>query len=829
MAFNLLPIENPCLDQDSGVSAILFIEQAKVKDLIFDPANKVVNIVLFSGATFKRFTFEEEVATFRQTETRRQGWPEVKQVLTLDHKGISEDSLRGIARLIKHGGVHIIVETRSEQVFYMGISYFEERGHEWESVNCVVTGGRASIEPEASQNILSTTIEATVQTYAPLVDVNLSTLPITEPPPPPVIPDTTAPVAILFTPNDDSTGVALSPTVSIVFNEVVVAGTGNLEIRDYATDTIVFQVDLANPAGVQFDQASASLTVLSPISLSYGEHYYVTVPATGVKDVAGNFFAGVSDKNAWDFYTGTAPDTTPPTLVSLTPPDNSTGVTILGLTASVQLNESVAAGVGVFYLYDHDTDALVNAYDVTLATVAGDTVTIDISADVQENKHYYFLFGSGVITDLAGNAFAGLTVKGDWDFQTNDSTAPVPTAYSPGAGSNLNSINSAIYMDVSEEVFKGTGTIYLVELVNGSGIPAQGGIDIVTHSWDVATSPDIVLSNGGTRINFNGASMDYIKFYHVIIPATAFVDGAGNQLASHDLPAQGGTYYWFWLTAQQLTLNLNPAPGGTLNCANNPILDTGFARAWSIRKSWVKVFDYNTDELITWLDFSEGVDIIGGFTSLSGGQNWDKSNGDQLFLTNLPVPPGSHIYVIMEPGAVYDPLHGTDLTVPTAKNDWHFEYGASAAITLASTEPAHNGLFSVNDAGAGGYISLTITWSGQVGKTENYTGFNDKFLYLYDYDLGTLAVKMNIGNNRNIFPASSSSNNFGTSQWTVILPETALDDTKRYAVVVDVDSFATRCGAGSAELAYGSWIIVGANYVPGASDGFDAGFNTGFQ
>jgi predicted extracellular nuclease/2',3'-cyclic-nucleotide 2'-phosphodiesterase (5'-nucleotidase family) len=110
-------------------------------------------------------------------------------------------------------------------------------------------------------------------------------------------------------------------------------------------------------------------------------------------------------------------DRTAPTLLAATPADNATGVAT-GATITLRFSEAVKAGTGSITITDGAGDTRTLAVsDAAQVAIAGDTVTIDPSADLKAGTAYDVIVPKGAVTDTAGNAFAGLA-QDQLDFTT---------------------------------------------------------------------------------------------------------------------------------------------------------------------------------------------------------------------------------------------------------------------------------------------------------------------------------------------------------------------------------------------------------------------------
>lgn len=125
-------------------------------------------------------------------------------------------------------------------------------------------------------------------------------------------------------------------------------------------------------------------------------------------------------------YLPVVPDTTPPSLVSLSPGDNATGVSF-NSSLMATFNESIKKGSGDIVLRLATDGTEVERIPVTSGnvTVSGASVTIQRSVILQPNTGYYVELAGGAIRDLSDNAFPGFSGGSAWNFIT--ASPPLPT------------------------------------------------------------------------------------------------------------------------------------------------------------------------------------------------------------------------------------------------------------------------------------------------------------------------------------------------------------------------------------------------------------------
>src|SRR3989338_5281148 len=133
--------------------------------------------------------------------------------------------------------------------------------------------------------------------------------------------DTTNPTVSPLSPADNATGVSPTANLVITFDEAVNQKTGNILIKQTSDDSTVETIDVAG--ALVTGDGTATITVNPSVTLTDSTEYYVQIATTAFDDTSGNSYAGITDTTSWSFTTG---DTTNPTVSTLSPADNATGV-----------------------------------------------------------------------------------------------------------------------------------------------------------------------------------------------------------------------------------------------------------------------------------------------------------------------------------------------------------------------------------------------------------------------------------------------------------------------------------------------------------------------
>lgn len=220
-------------------------------------------------------------------------------------------------------------------------------------------------------------------------------------------PDTTPPAVTSTNPVAGAAAVAVNTDITVTFSKPVDPATVTA-----ATFTLM---NGSNPVtgSVTASGTTATFTLTAP--LAFGTLYTASI-TTGVKDLLGNAMAATY---TWTFTTGAAPDTTPPTVLSVNPADSSTGA---GLNSPITatFSETLAAST-----VNPTTFTLMNGATSVSGTVNynATTATFTPSAALMPNTLYTATITTGV-ADLSNNQ---MLANYTWTFTTFAPTAsPVP-------------------------------------------------------------------------------------------------------------------------------------------------------------------------------------------------------------------------------------------------------------------------------------------------------------------------------------------------------------------------------------------------------------------
>ncbi|WP_161596633.1 Ig-like domain-containing protein [Chitinophaga vietnamensis] len=113
---------------------------------------------------------------------------------------------------------------------------------------------------------------------------------------------------------------------------------------------------------------------------------------------------------------GTGGDFTPPAVSALNPANAATGVSPV-TPISITFSENIQAGAGNIVLHSNGTT---QSFAVNSASVQLINNILTLRTVLKPHRDYYITADSGVVKDLSGNDFAGISDSTQWHFATGD-------------------------------------------------------------------------------------------------------------------------------------------------------------------------------------------------------------------------------------------------------------------------------------------------------------------------------------------------------------------------------------------------------------------------
>ncbi len=224
--------------------------------------------------------------------------------------------------------------------------------------------------------------------------------------------DLVAPLAVApFSPADNAINVSSNGVCSISFNEnVQISATGVIEIFT-SSGTLV---ESFNSGSAQISVSGSTVNFSTVNPLSENTAYYIRITPGFIQDLAGNNFTGITDNTSWNFNVG---DFTAPSISTLNPVDNAIDVP-LALNPAITFDEPVVLGTGSIFLVNELAETS-EEFSSALgnALISGNTITLNLTLDLQMGGYYHVVIDNDAVEDLAGNTFAGISDTTAWSFR----------------------------------------------------------------------------------------------------------------------------------------------------------------------------------------------------------------------------------------------------------------------------------------------------------------------------------------------------------------------------------------------------------------------------
>ncbi|GMT46207.1 MAG: hypothetical protein IEMM0006_2039 [bacterium] len=235
---------------------------------------------------------------------------------------------------------------------------------------------------------------------------------------------------------------------------------------------------------------------LAPVPAAQG-YYGLRIPLNASVDTMTFYLFDAADTT---FYTTVEPiylkDTIAPTVESLAP---NAGSMDFPATApiSVSFSEEIVAGTGQLHIKKSDGTTVENI-DASKLNLQGDNFYVNPNPQLVPGQSYYIEMDAGLVKDLSGNEFAGLSGK-SWSFTVATATLYF-SEYIEGSGNNK-----------ALEIYNPTD--HTVNLGNYMIASSYNGNNFGTDSASLYYFPHgAVLKSGAVFVLANsGASSDILK------------------------------------------------------------------------------------------------------------------------------------------------------------------------------------------------------------------------------------------------------------------------------------------------------------------------------
>jgi len=369
--------------------------------------------------------------------------------------------------------------------------------------------------------------------------------------------DTTPPRVISTNPANAATGVPVSQKIAATFSEAMDSSTIN-------TTTFTLADGTTPVSGAVTYAAVGTTATFRPSSNLAANTTYTATITTGARDLAGNALAS---NFVWSFTTGSALDTTPPTVVSTDPANNATGVCI-NKAINATFSEAMDSGTINTATFTVAGPASAPVTGTVSYDTTGNVATFTPASNLATNTPYTATITTGA-TDLAGNTLASDFV---WMFTTGATTCitPVPlgaAASFGGFGGGAGMTNQGILTVINGDIAT-TGVSTTVTGFHDLGIgctytetPLNVGI-VNGKIYTAPPPPTVGCPTEGTAVTFaiaTQAAADALTAFNATSPASmpGGTDPGAGELGNLTLPpgiykSAGAT---FRITLGDLTLD----------------------------------------------------------------------------------------------------------------------------------------------------------------------------------------------------------------------------------------------------------------------------------
>ncbi len=110
-----------------------------------------------------------------------------------------------------------------------------------------------------------------------------------------------APGIIDYSPLNSDTDEPVYKNLILTFDIAVFTDIGNIQIYKTSDDSLAETIDVTS--GQVTGSGTTVITIDPAVNLNYGTEYYVNIDATAFKDIADNYFPGISGNTTWSFKT----------------------------------------------------------------------------------------------------------------------------------------------------------------------------------------------------------------------------------------------------------------------------------------------------------------------------------------------------------------------------------------------------------------------------------------------------------------------------------------------------------------------------------------------
>ncbi|MEO9481914.1 MAG: Ig-like domain-containing protein [Ekhidna sp.] len=476
--------------------------------------------------------------------------------------------------------------------------------------------------------------------------------------------ESVSPVLSYVFPDEDEVDVIVDELeedgLSFGFNEDVIPGSGNIEIRRVDDESLVQSISI-DSEDIEFE--STDVHVYGLTGIPYNSELYVLICSTCITDVLGNPYAG-NLTGDWNFTT----ELGPLDIESLSPEDDAVDVAI-DQTLSITFNQAFQIGINgaskQAVIRRSGGGPTFEVVPLDAGNISGNTLNVP-HADFEYTQEYYVTLGPGVVTDLSNTNFTGITSDTEWSFTTEDEpdvTAPTVTSFTPTPASADVPIDiGQIQLTFDEPIQKvSQGNIIVRDFSN----------NIFVQYFPAVSDDDVIVSGNVLTMNLP-TDLAYSTSYYV-----QFLSGTVADLAGNNYFGFNDASTWIFTTEEEPDLT-----GPSISSLGPEHLSTNV----SVSEDLVITFDEDInlipDQLI-FIKFTSN-DAVRETISTTSGQV--SVNGNELTINpdnNLLAETGFYVQI---PAGVVEDLVGNGFAGFNDASTWSFTTGTPLEIETVSPD-----------------------------------------------------------------------------------------------------------------------------------------------
>ena len=419
-------------------------------------------------------------------------------------------------------------------------------------------------------------------------------------------PDTTAPQMLGSSPSNAANNVPLNALIVLEFSKPI-------DVISVSNGLQFLSAGQPVQGGVALSTSNQQIT-FTPLGGLAPNTTYSVVTTAAITDIGG---LALANPATLSFVTGSSTDTATPSVTTVSPGNNATGIPTNGVV-QVQFNKLIdplTVTSMTFQVSPYGTS--VPTAGIISISASGQTATFSPSTPLEVTTQYIVTASAG-ITDIEGHPLPNFESFFTTGFGT-DTTAPTVTMVSPDngqAGVPVNVRVNAVFSTPLSAASIGSNAI----TVSAGGTQIAGAI---------------TLSSSGTTLSF--------------VPTNVLAASAAYTVAISGVTDQAGN------TVAPFTSSFTTEASGTVNTTQPSVVSItpiNGASAVSVNSTVVLTFNEPID-VTTVNDTTVQIESSGFTGVLAGGYALDTS-GRVLTFTPLSPLPGSATISVYVPGGVFD-------------------------------------------------------------------------------------------------------------------------------------------------------------------------------